>query len=278
MSHIYRGQLPSFYLRRSIPLIAIGLFLLSLTANAWTFSARAIAPGIETQSSAHTSTPAPTASAATASAPGAATTAVATTSPIVRQTEAVSCSTNRAYRAPEAINLAAAQDGLTINVSEPYTYTVTASSLTGLRSGIANCPIRIQSAGNYHAITARQISWSYGFSQNSVSCTLTSVRVGLSITQLLPEFAPATGTSQSTINSWNTYHTNLVTHEGGHVDVAKLYAAELVSKLNTLSSTDCSSLKTVAAATVDAQLAALNSTDTGYDTSTNHGATQGAVL
>jgi len=275
MLHIRRGRKSSFYLPKIIPVLGTVIFLLSLFANAWTLSARAVAPGISAKQAESQSTTATNAGVASAQ------TVITTEAPAaatITPEEAATCSTNRPYRAPALVDLSVAHDGLTAIVNEPYTYTVSASSLTGLRSGIENCTARAQVAGSYHAITARQIVWSYAFSQAGSQCTLVNVRVGLNISQLLPDFTPKPGTSQSVIDAWNTYHTSLLTHENGHVDVAKRYAAELVDKLNSLGTMDCGAIQTIAKTTVDSELKTLNATDTDYDASTGHGATQGAVL
>lgn len=267
MSNVHRGLLPSFYLPKAIPVLASVVFLFALVANAWTLSARALAPGLQT------AIPSNTIPAAASQSAG-----VVSLASIAAKTDETACTSTRPYRAPAIVDLTVAHDGLTAIVDQPYTYTVSASSLAGLRSGITNCVPRAQVAGDYHAITSRQIAWSYAFSQNSMQCTITNVRVGLHVTQLLPEFSPEPGTSQSVIDTWNTYHTNLVTHENGHVMAAKRYAAELLDRLNSLGTNDCATIKAQAKATVEIELNALNASDTDYDASTGHGATQGAVL
>lgn len=265
MLHIRRGRQSSFYIPKIIPLLATAIFFVSLIANAWTLSARAVAPGVSTNQSATTQTTDSTSAGAS--------------SPItISSQEPATCSTARSYRAPAIVDLSVAHDGLTAIVSDPYTYTVSAHSLESLRSGITNCPIRAAVAGNYHAITARQLAWSYSFAQSNGQCSLVNVRVGLHITQLLPDFSPQTGTPKAVIDAWNAYHTSLLTHENGHVDVAKRYANDLVTRLNSLGSMDCSTLRLLAKTTVDSELEALNTADTSYDTTTRHGATQGAVL
>jgi predicted secreted Zn-dependent protease len=278
MLYIRRGRKSSFYLPKIIPVLGTALFLLSLFANAWTLSARAVAPGIsEKKTESQTAVVAKAANAGVVSDQTITTTKVPTTTQITSQ-ETGTCSTTRPYRAPAIVDLTVAHDGLTAIVSEPYTYVVSASTLSGLRSGVTNCPIRAEVAGSYHAITARQIAWSYSFAQVGAQCTITNVRVGLHVTQLLPDFSPKAGTAQSVINAWNTYHASLLAHENGHVDVAKRYAAELVEKLNALGTMNCGAIQTLARTTVDSQLKALNTTDTDYDAVTGHGATQGALL
>jgi len=269
MLHIRRGRKSSFYLPKIIPVLGTVVFLVSLIANSWTLSARAVAPGISGGTNENQSAAAQNAG---------------TNSTEAQQTIAISsddvatCSTTRPYRAPAIVDLSVAHDGLTAIVSEPYTYTVSAASLSDLRGGITACPIRAAVAGSYHAITARQLAWSYSFVQANGECSLVNVRVGLHVTQLLPDFSPKADTPKAVIDAWNTYHTNLLTHENGHVDIAKRYANELVAHLNSLGSMDCSTLRLLAKTTVDAELEALNSTDTSYDASTKHGATQGAIL
>lgn len=280
MLHIRRGRQSSFYLPKIIPAIATVVFLLSLFANAWTLSARAIAPGIVTTKNTNDATTAdiPTASAGVKTTDTALPTSTVSAAQQIPAVDIPTCSTDRPYLAPAIVDLSVAHDGLTAVVSEPYTYVVSARTLAGLRSGIMNCTIRSQVAGSYHAVTARQIAWSYGFLQSGSQCRIVNVRVGLHITQLLPEFVPKAGTPQSVIDAWNTYHTNLIAHENGHVDVAKRYANELVDKLNALGTMDCGPIQTLAKSTIDSELKALNATDTDYDTVTSHGASQGAVL
>lgn len=268
MLHIRRGRKSSFYIPKVIPVLATVIFLVSLIANAWTLSARAVAPGISANQAKNQNVAAQKAAAASAE-----------TTPFITISETPeACSTTRPYRAPAIVDLSVAHDGLTAIVSEPYTYSVSANSLAGLRTGITNCPIRAAVAGSYHAITARQIAWSYSFAQSNSQCTLINVRVGLHVTQLLPDFSPKAGTPKAVVDAWNAYHTSLLTHENGHVDVAKRYASDLVTRLNSLGSMDCSTLRLLAKTTVDAELEALNTADTSYDATTRHGATQGAVL
>lgn len=285
MSYIRRGRQSSFYLPKIIPILGTVVFFLTLVANTWALSAQAVAPGVSDSQATQTATNVASTETTESTAAAAKTTTTQTISSgtisaaITPATpDIATCSTDRAYRAPAIVDLSVAHDGLTAIVSDPYTYTVSARTLSGLRSGIAACPIRVTVAGNYHAITARQVSWSYAFSQSGAQCTIKNVRVGLHVTQLLPAFAPKADTAQSVIDAWNTYHANLVTHENGHVNVAKQYANDLVNKLNALGTNDCGTIKAQAQTTVSSVLSALNATDTDYDATTGHGATQGAVL
>jgi len=189
-----------------------------------------------------------------------------------------SCTVAAPYSAPATLSLDSSSPTLTTVIDPTGHYQVYGSSLSQLRSNVQSCKYRVAVAGNYHAITARQINWSYGTSQNGDVCTLVGLHFGLHIAQLLPTFSPDASTPASVAAAWNTYATNLATHENGHVAIATQHVNQLIAQLQAMGPMPCSQLKSQVELTIASELAILNTEDALYDARTNHGATQGAVL
>lgn len=189
-----------------------------------------------------------------------------------------SCTVAAPYSAPATLSLDANSPALTTVIDNTGYYQVYGSSLSQLRSNVQTCKYRAAVAGNYHAITARQVNWSYGTSQNGDVCTLVGLHFGLHIAQLLPTFSPDASTPASLAAIWNSYATNLATHENGHVAIATQHINQLVSQLQSMGPMPCGQLKSQVELTIASELAILNTEDALYDAHTNHGATQGAVL
>lgn len=192
---------------------------------------------------------------------------------------ATGCVVALPYVSPSELDVLNLSDGLSVVIDTPYTYAVRATSLSGLRNAITSCAARARTAGDYHAITARQMTWTYTATPGTDgTCSLTSVRVGLHIAQFLPALSAQARLNASDLASWNAYETSLHTHENGHVTLARRYAEELTEKLQNMKTLSCSQLKAQAALTVTSVLTTLNTEDALYDSETRHGATQGAVL
>ena len=146
-----------------------------------------------------------------------------------------------------------------------------------MRAAIETCSLRRES-GSYHALTAYQLNWSYTTSASEGLCQLREVRVGLHVNQYLPDFVSDTTTSLQLSASWQRYIANLKTHEDGHTALNVAYATELTTALQNLGSLDCATLTTQVKTTIDSHITLLNTANELYDSRTNHGATQGAIL
>lgn len=188
------------------------------------------------------------------------------------------CTVAAPYSAPSALSLNASSPTLTKVIDATGYYEVYGSSMSQLRASVQSCKYRVAVAGDYHAITARQINWSYTTAQTSDACTLQNLHVGLHIAQLLPTFRPTSSTPAGVAAAWNTYATNLAAHENGHVALATQHIDQLVARLQAIGPMRCDLLKSQIALMISSELAILNSQDALYDAHTNHGATQGAVL
>ena len=192
--------------------------------------------------------------------------------------EVEACTVAAPYSAPEGLTFDSASPVLTTVIDDTGYYQVYGSSLQQLRAQVQACKYRAAVAGDYHAVTARQINWSYSISQTDNVCTLQNLHVGLHIAQLLPTFVADSTTPASVAAIWNTYAANLAAHENGHVALATRYAEGLAAKLQAIGPMPCSLFKTQVEVTISTELTMLNTEDALYDSKTGHGATQGAVL
>lgn len=188
------------------------------------------------------------------------------------------CTITGSYNKPDSLIFDVNSATLTTVIDTPSYYQVYGTSLVQLRNNVQSCAYRATVAGDYHAVTARQINWSYSTTQTGDVCTLRDLHIGLHIAQLLPSFVPNASTPSAVTAAWNTYAANLAVHEDGHVALANRYTQELAAKLQSIGPMRCSLLASHVEVTITSQLTLLNSEDTLYDSRTNHGATQGAVL
>lgn len=183
------------------------------------------------------------------------------------------------YQKPEALTLGAGSSLLTKVIEQPSYYQVYGDTISELRHSIESCPARATIAGAYHAITARNINWSYSVSQlGDGVCALHNPRIGLHVSQLLPTYTPGEKTPAKTVAQWNSYAKNLALHEQEHVRLASSHAENLAASLQQIGPMKCELLRSNVDTTIKSALMILDAKDELYDTQTNHGATQGAVL
>lgn len=186
--------------------------------------------------------------------------------------------TGESYSAPIGLPLSAAPEGLTVVVDKPLYYQVYGSSVGELRRAIDGCSLR-QATGDFHALTTYSINWSYDTSVISGStCQLKNIRVGQHINQYLPLFSAEATTEPSVTAAWQTYIANLRNHEDNHAAIDRDYAQRLITALQTIGPMDCATLARQTQTVIDSHVAMLNAANELYDSQTNHGATQGAVL
>jgi len=186
--------------------------------------------------------------------------------------------TGNYFTKPNAIALDSIQDGYTRQVDTPQTYQIYGRSLPDLRRAIDACAPRRAAAGNYHAITAYQASWTYKVANNGSTCSLSNVKVAVHIGQYMPHFSPTSQTPLEVSAAWRVYASSLTSHEAGHVAINADYTARMSSALQALQNVDCSSIATQAATTARSYMTMLNTANDIYDSQTGHGATQGAIL
>lgn len=215
--------------------------------------------------------------AATTTVSGAHTEPVTNLADATTAASSTTCTVNRTYVSPATLDLSTANNGLTIARDALTSYSVRGQTIEELRANLINCASRKTVAGNYHAITARNISWAYEANQDGAVCRLSNIKVGLHLAQFMPSLHTA-NVSSDVVAEWNTYQTNLTAHEEGHIDNAKQYAAQIFTDIENQTAPTCDGLQKQVALSINTDLTRLNNADELYDTQTNHGATQGAVL
>jgi predicted secreted Zn-dependent protease len=82
---------------------------------------------------------------------------------------------------------------------------------------------------------------------------------------------PSENDTQELIDAWNRYIDALAVHESGHVDIVMNNLADLKAQI---AASTCETYGDVAQAWLDN----VNQASADYDTTTNHGETQGAVF
>jgi predicted secreted Zn-dependent protease len=180
---------------------------------------------------------------------------------------------------PAPVNLASAPTGLSI-VNDPVAqYQIYGTTASQLRSQMRKCAPGANGDGGaeFTGQTAYTLTWQYGTTVGD-KCSVANAKVGLHIATILPSWR-ATSAAKTGLNTrWQGFMTNLTTHEAGHAALDKLYAQQVLNDLRTMPPMDCTKLETIVEHVVDSDVATLNMANANYDTTTDHGATQGAVI
>lgn len=156
------------------------------------------------------------------------------------------------------------------------TYTVYGTTLNQISGQIHSCSPVILGSDRFAGSTTYRMSWTYSIAQNqNNTCTVDNVSVGLGIHYTMPSWEQA-GANASIIGQWQTFYANLFTHEEGHAIIARQHADAIVTQLKAIAPMDCNQIISVASARADAIRAQLDAANEQYDSSTNHGDTQGA--
>jgi predicted secreted Zn-dependent protease len=269
------------------PIIALGGFVAILICSLLCAGGLLFASKYQAQASAdalqplshHISTPDSTAVSTTtpaaATPQGPSTQATGATAPM--QT----CVPYATSTVPSAINLATAPEGLTKLIDSPLQYQIYGNSAGTLRSQVQQCAPKNDGSlsAEFTAETAYKMSWQYSYKVvSSGMCQVTRAKVGLHVSQVMPLWQP-TGTAPSGLASqWQTFMDSLVVHENGHAALNEQYAQTLLNDLNSFPVTPCDQLPNAVKQLANSDVATLNQANDNYDSSTNHGATQGAIL
>lgn len=217
---------------------------------------------------------------ATASPAATAVAAAPVTTPAVATTPYPNC-TVLYFGMPSQLNLDSAAAGLTVRADAPTTYQIYGNIASELRSQIQQCApgAHDSSSAEFTAQTSYNLAWQYDTLTNGDgNCNIGNVKVGVHTAMALPLWQPNGNASTGLSDRWQRFTTSLQTHEQGHATLDTAYAAQLVTNLNAIGSQSCTSIANAVANTVNSSVAALNAANDAYDASTNHGATQGAVL
>jgi predicted secreted Zn-dependent protease len=178
------------------------------------------------------------------------------------------------------LSLANAGAGLSVAVDSPRLYAINGYTVSDLHSQIQACAPRGSgsSSAEFTAETNYQLNWQYDYSISGDTCTITTVKVGLHVNQDMPSWQILAGTNARLQSEWSTFIANLQTHENGHVALDKQYAQTLLDDLRNFPPTACTDFSASIKHLTDTDVAVLNQANDNYDTATNHGTTQGAIL
>lgn len=185
------------------------------------------------------------------------------------------------YALPGLLNLSGA-NGLTEVIEPAQTYTIYGVTSAELRSQIQACAPREKSGDSVAEFTAQTgyyLSWQYDYAmRGDGSCIVTNPRVGLHVAMILPDWQAAAGTDPALVAAWRTFVANLTAHENGHVDLDRQYARAMLADLQSFPAGPCDTLQQSVNGIMQNSIVQLNIANDQYDTTTRHGATQGAVI
>jgi predicted secreted Zn-dependent protease len=182
-----------------------------------------------------------------------------------------------AYGLPSALDLSGASAGLTQQVDAPAHYQIYGNDDSTVRAQIAQCAPKMGS-GEFTGDTSYTINWQYNYSANGDACTLSNAKVGVHINEVLPNWYGSTAVSAGFVAKWQAFMSGLTTHEQGHVSLDLAMANTMLAQLQTFTAPSCETIVSVVNIQMQNELATLNAQNENYDTQTNHGATQGAIL
>lgn len=170
-------------------------------------------------------------------------------------------------------------NGITDTGTKTSYYAVFGNTKSQIAGQIHACSPVVSSGTRYAASTDYVINWTFKFQgDDNDNCRITTANVGISIGKILPSWQSTPTTSTDTQVAWNAFITNLSRHEEGHASLDRQYASQILSTLQSLPSTSCTSIQAEANARAKAIIVQLDQANEQYDAVTQHGTTQGATL
>jgi predicted secreted Zn-dependent protease len=172
--------------------------------------------------------------------------------------------------------LARPEAGLTVLARYHY-YLVHGATADAIRADLDRHGLVDPSGGRYDARTDWYVRWQYGERATSHGCKVADAKTSVRIDYHLPRWAPPRQPDPALVRRWNRYTAALGVHEEGHAVNGVTTARDILHRLARFSTTaGCAVLGVRANAAASREIAAGNARDRGYDSRTDHGATQGA--
>jgi predicted secreted Zn-dependent protease len=179
------------------------------------------------------------------------------------------------YRLPTPLDVQGLPDGVTTFEDSLQQYTIYGNTADDRLRQLQRCA----PTGEYAGAASYQITWQYGYMVRSDGlCQIIQPKIALHLAMILPRWQPGSDVSADELATWNAYIRALSTHEQGHYQISQQYAGAMLDGLNQLPAQACSDVKGAADKLLETKLTQLNAAQNNYDDTTNHGATQGAVL
>lgn len=275
------SKLPHLKVR---PLVAIWALVVIILCFSLCVGTRRVASLYQHQSVSADSLQASAAHATNAQPPVVSDTNPASQPPVAastRGTVVTNCTPYAGPSLPTALSLSANPDGLTTQVDSPSTYQIYGNTPATLRSQIRQCASKSDGSDGavFTAQTTYKLTWQYNYViVGEGTCKITHAKVGIHVMQIMPLWQPSTAAQAGLSSQWQSFMSSLTTHENGHTALDVQYAQTLLDDLNSFPATSCGQLAQSVKHLTDSDVATLNQANDNYDSSTNHGATQGAIL
>lgn len=169
----------------------------------------------------------------------------------------------------------AAADTLTIKTNF---YSVSGATLRELWSAQAQQrPWKSNAA--FAARTQWKMTWKFSAAADGDRYRIREFALTTEVTMTLPRWRPPPDADTNVVTHWTRYYQALITHELGHVAIARQAATELRRQVDNLASAGSGAeLRNRIQQTVNATQELYRRRERDYDIRTRHGATQGAVL
>lgn len=176
---------------------------------------------------------------------------------------------------PSVINLTSLPEGVTTIEDSPQTYRIFGDTVDEQRQQLQQCaPV-----DDFAGAASYRISWQYSYAVRSDGlCRVVLPKIGLHLNMIVPKWNAGPGANESTREAWQTFSKNLSVHEQGHYAISRAHAKAMLRQLQDVPAQSCATIQTSADAVMDTALKALQIAEEHYDGSTDHGATQGALL
>lgn len=152
-------------------------------------------------------------------------------------------------------------------------YDVSAASLNELRRGMATLGPRVDGR-SFQAAAQTNFRWTFQYARQGLSCELRRVRVQLRTTITFPRWNPTVEPDSSLLEWWHQLNAGLMEHERGHALISVETARSIVRELEGMSALSCDALGAQANAAGQRLLMRSRESQTEYDRTTRHGATQ----
>jgi predicted secreted Zn-dependent protease len=131
----------------------------------------------------------------------------------------------------------------------------------------------------YYARTDWYLATNWYVKPTARGCEVDRADVSVAMTMTLPMLPTTTGIALDVLKRWNTFMSNTITHEVGHVEIGLRGGREYQRELgNYPPASNCNALRAKLEALFDSHYAAIDRANVDFDVKTEHGAKQGAVF
>jgi predicted secreted Zn-dependent protease len=199
--------------------------------------------------------------------------------PTITPSPVASTCTKGTYQPASVSNTPSPSVGLQEDVDQPQYYVVYGYTASQIRAELNQCSPVATSQGDFDAETSWWLKFTYDwYTKSNGLCALQNVGVVAHVTFMYPQWTNTAYSAAGLNAKWQTYMTNLTTHEQGHKTIALQYANTLLTQLQSYPDTTCTTIEQSANSYGNGEISALTQAENNYDTQTDHGATQGATF